>query len=58
MDAINPSVASRLARALDGWRRLAEPYRSAAREAIVRVASRGDTLSGDTREIVERALSD
>jgi aminopeptidase N len=58
MDAINPSVASRLARALDGWRRLAEPYRSAAREAIVRVASRGDALSGDTREIVERALSE
>jgi aminopeptidase N len=56
MDAINPSVASRLARALDGWRRLAEPYRSAAREAIVRVAARGDTLSSDTREIVERAL--
>jgi aminopeptidase N len=58
MDGINPSVASRLARALDGWRRLAEPYRSAAREAIVRVASRGDALSGDTREIVERALSE
>jgi aminopeptidase N len=56
MDTINPSVASRLARALDGWRRLAEPYRSAAREAIVRVAARGDTLSSDTREIVERAL--
>jgi aminopeptidase N len=58
MDGINPSVASRLARALDGWRRLAEPYRSAAREAIVRVAARGDALSGDTREIVERALSE
>jgi aminopeptidase N len=58
LDAINPSVASRLARALDGWRRLAEPYRSGAREAIARVAARGDALSGDTREIVERALQE
>jgi len=58
MDTINPSVASRLARALDGWRRLAEPYGSAAREAIVRVAAKGDALSSDTREIVERALAE
>jgi aminopeptidase N len=56
VDAINPAVASRLARAMDGWRRLAEPYRAGAREALARVAARADTLSGDTREIVERAL--
>ena len=56
-DAINPSLASRLARALDRWRALAEPYRSAAREAIARVAARSD-LSPDTTEIVTRALQD
>ncbi|WP_295643253.1 aminopeptidase N [uncultured Methylibium sp.] len=57
LDAINPQLASRLARALDRWRVLAEPYRSAAREAIARVASRPE-LSDDTREIVTRALQD
>ena len=57
LDAINPQVASRLARALDRWRLLAEPYRSAAREAIARVAARTD-LSPDVREVVDRALKD
>ncbi|HSI57357.1 MAG TPA: aminopeptidase N [Ideonella sp.] len=57
MDAINPQLASRFARALDRWRNLAEPYRSAAREAIARVAAKAD-LSDDTREIVTRALQD
>jgi aminopeptidase N len=57
LDAINPQVASRLARALDRWRLLAEPYRGAAREAIARVAARPD-LSPDTREVVDRALKD
>ena len=46
-----------LARALDRWSRLAEPYRSAAREAITRVAAKTD-LSNDVREVVSRALSD
>ena len=57
LDAINPQVASRLARALDRWKKLAEPYRSAAREAIARVAARPD-LSNDVREVVTRALAD
>jgi aminopeptidase N len=57
LDAINPQVASRLARALDRWRLLAEPYRGAAREAIARVASKTD-LSPDVREVVDRALKD
>ena len=57
LDGINPQVASRLARALDRWRLLAEPYRSAAREAIARVAAKTD-LSPDTREVVDRALKD
>ena len=57
LDAINPQVAARLARALDRWSKLAEPCRSAAREAISRVAGKGD-LSKDTREVVTRALAD
>ena len=55
LDGINPQVAARLARALDRWSRLVEPYRSAAREAIARVAARPD-LSNDVREVVTRAL--
>jgi aminopeptidase N len=56
LDAINPSVAGRLARAMDRWSHLAEPYRSAAREAITRVAARSE-LSTELREIVGRALA-
>jgi aminopeptidase N len=57
LDAINPQVAARLARALDRWSKLVEPLRSAAREAIARVAARPD-LSNDVREVVTRALAD
>ena len=57
LDAINPQVAARLARALDRWKKLAEPYRSAAREAIARVAAKPD-LSNDVREVVSHALAD
>lgn len=57
VDAFNPQLASRLARGLDRWRALAEPYRSAARTALERVAARPE-LSPDTREIVGRALQD
>ena len=56
LDAINPQVAARLARGLDRWSKLAEPYRSAEREAIVRVAAKPD-LSKDTHEVVTRALA-
>ena len=55
LDGINPQVAARLARGLDRWRKLAEPYRTAAREAIARVAAKPD-LSNDVREVVTRAL--
>ena len=57
LDAINPQVAARLARALDRWSKLAEPYRSAARAAIARVAAKTD-LSKDTHEVITRALGD
>ena len=56
LDGMNPQVASRLARAMDSWAQLAEPYRSAAREAIERVAARAD-LSNDVREVIARALA-
>jgi len=55
IDALNGHVAGRMARAMDRWASLAEPYRSAAREAIVRVAAKAD-LSSDVREVVSRAL--
>jgi aminopeptidase N len=57
LDAINPQVAARLARAMDRWKKLAQPYQSAALEAIKRVAAKGD-LSNDVREVVSRALAD
>ncbi len=57
LDTLNPQVAARLARALDRWSKLAEPYRTAAREAIARVAAKPD-LSNDVREVVSRALAD
>ena len=57
LDGINPQVAARLARALDRWKKLAEPYRSAAREAQARVAAKAD-LSNDVREVVSRALAE
>ncbi|MPN48240.1 Aminopeptidase N [bioreactor metagenome] len=57
LDSFNPQVASRLARAMDRWRKLAEPYRTQARAAIERVAAKDD-LSNDVREVVTRALAD
>jgi len=57
LDSFNPQVAARLARALDRWKKLAEPYCHAAREALSRVAAKAD-LSNDVREVVTRALAD
>ncbi len=55
LDAINPQVAARLARALDRWRKLAEPWRSNAQAAIDKVAAH-PKLSNDVREVITRAL--
>ena len=55
LDAFNPQLAARMARIMDRWSRLAEPYRRAAREALSRVAAKPD-LSSDVREIISRAL--
>jgi len=57
LDSVNPQLAARIARVMDRWSRLAEPYRRAAREALSRVAAKAD-LSSDVREIVSRALAD
>ncbi len=55
LDSINPQLAARLARVMDRWNHLAEPYRSAACEALKRVAAKAD-LSNDVAEIINRAL--
>ena len=57
IDAINPQVAARLARALDRWRNLAQPYQHAAAEALKRISAKAD-LSKDVREVVTRALQE
>jgi aminopeptidase N len=57
IDAFNPQVAARLARAMDRWKKLAEPYRSAARESIARVAAKPN-LSNDVREVITRSLAE
>jgi aminopeptidase N len=56
IDEHNAQLASRLARSMDRWNHLAEPWRGAAREAIARVAAKPN-LSANVREIVERALA-
>jgi aminopeptidase N len=56
LDALNPQLAARFARVLDRWSRLAEPYRGAAREALLRVAAKTN-LSSNVREIVGNALA-
>jgi len=57
LDPINPQITARLARALDQWRKLADPWRSAARMALTRVAAEAK-LSTNVREVVDRALHD
>jgi len=56
IDGFNCQLAARMARVMDRWTHLSEPYRSAAREAIARVAAKQD-LSAGVREILDRALA-
>jgi len=56
IDGFNGQLAARLARTMDRWNHLAEPWRSAAREAVTRVAAKTDLTPG-VREIVDRALA-
>jgi aminopeptidase N len=55
LDAINPIIAARVARALTRWRRFAPDRQRMMRQALQEVASRA-SLSFDVREVVERAL--
>jgi aminopeptidase N len=56
LDAINPQVAARLARAMDRWSTLIEPMRSLAQASLKRlVAHQG--LSPDSAEIIKRSLA-
>ena len=56
LDAINPQVAARIARAMDRWRKFTPDRQDAMCEALARVAG-GGTLSADVREIVDKALA-
>ncbi|MCC7060382.1 MAG: aminopeptidase N [Burkholderiaceae bacterium] len=55
IDAFNPQVAARLARALDRWRKFTPDRQALMCEALGQVAAH-TPLSGDVREIVTRAL--
>ncbi|HEY1999651.1 aminopeptidase N [Paraburkholderia sp.] len=54
LDALNPQVAARLARALELWRRFTPTLRDGMRAALEKVAAQ--VKSRDVREIVEKAL--
>lgn len=56
LDAINPQVAARLARALDRWRHFSQPYSSKMQEALKHVQQAGSSLSRDTAEVIGKAL--
>ena len=56
LDALNPQVAARIARALDRWRKFTPERQAAMRRALESLAARED-LSGDVREIVGKALA-
>ncbi|HYM46935.1 MAG TPA: aminopeptidase N C-terminal domain-containing protein, partial [Burkholderiaceae bacterium] len=56
LDRINPTIAARIARALDRWRKFTPDRRAAMQVALERVA-RQPALSRDVREIVGKSLS-
>ncbi len=56
LDALNPQVASRLARSLDRWRRYAPALQAQMKKALQKVAS-GKKMSNDVREVVSKALA-
>jgi aminopeptidase N len=55
LDAINPQIAARLARALDRWTVFAEPYQGQMQAALQAVAA-SKTLSADVNEVIVKAL--
>jgi len=56
LNAINPQVAARLARALDRWRKYAPPLREKMRAALQQVADT-PALSGDVHEVISKSLA-
>jgi len=55
LDAINPEVAARLARAMDNWSRYTPALRQSIHDALQRIRAR-DGLSRNVSEIVGKAL--
>jgi aminopeptidase N len=56
LDALNPQVASRLARAMDRWRRYTPGLQAHMKRALQQVAGQAK-LSNDVREVVGKALA-
>lgn len=56
LDALNPEIAARLARALDNWARFAEPHKTHMQNALQQIHN-SSTLSKNTREIINKALN-
>ncbi|WP_036169831.1 aminopeptidase N [Massilia sp. 9096] len=56
LDALNPQVASRLARAMDRWRRYTPALQAHMKAALQQVAGQAK-LSNDVREVVSKALA-
>jgi len=56
LDRINPTVAARVARALDRWRKFTPDRGRLMRDALLQVAGAAN-LSRDVREIVTKALA-
>ena len=56
LDALNPQVAARIARAFDRWRRFDAGRQAHAQGALERIRSTGG-LSRDTLEVVTKALA-
>ena len=56
LDALNPQVAARLARAFDRWKKFDAGRQAQARTALERIRA-VPQLSKDTLEVVSRALS-
>jgi aminopeptidase N len=56
LDALNPQVASRLARVMDRWRRFTPDLQAHMKRALQQVAGQAK-LSNDVREVVSKALA-
>ena len=56
LDGLNPQVASRLARAMDRWRRYTPELQAHMKKALQQVAGQ-QRLSNDVREVVGKALA-